>query len=61
MLPGAAVDGADALLAAYVRATTDTTFHPVGTCRMGVDAGAVVDPQLRVRGVQALRVIDASG
>ena len=59
MLPGAAVDGADAL-ADYIRATTDTTFHPVGTCRMGVDAGAVVDPQLRVRGVQALRVIDAS-
>ena len=59
VLPGAAVDGADAL-ADYIRATTDTTFHPVGTCRMGVDAGAVVDPQLRVRGVQALRVIDAS-
>lgn len=37
-----------------------TIFHPVGTCRMGVDAMAVVDPQLRVHGVQGLRVIDAS-
>ena len=37
-----------------------TIFHPVGTCKMGVDAMAVVDPQLRVHGVQGLRVIDAS-
>ncbi|MCY1541188.1 putative GMC-type oxidoreductase [compost metagenome] len=35
-------------------------FHPVGTCRMGEDEGAVVDASLRVRGVEALRVIDAS-
>ncbi len=35
-------------------------FHPVGTCRMGSDEGAVVDAQLRVRGVARLRVIDAS-
>src|SRR3546814_8284114 len=37
-----------------------TIFHPVGTCKMGVDSMAVVDPQLRVHGVQGLRVIDAS-
>jgi choline dehydrogenase len=37
-----------------------TIFHPVGTCRMGQDAEAVVDDELRVKGVQGLRVIDAS-
>ena len=37
-----------------------TVFHPVGTCRMGSDSDAVLDPQLRVRGVEGLRVIDAS-
>ncbi|MCA0320102.1 MAG: GMC family oxidoreductase N-terminal domain-containing protein [Proteobacteria bacterium] len=43
-----------------LRRKVDTVYHPVGTCRMGVDEGAVVDPQLRVRGVEALRVVDAS-
>jgi choline dehydrogenase len=47
-------------LRAYVRRHTYTTFHPVGTCRMGSDAEAVVDTELRVQGVQGLRVIDAS-
>ena len=37
-----------------------TIFHPVGTARMGVDAGAVVDPSLRVNGIAGLRVVDAS-
>ena len=47
-------------LRAYIRRHTYTTFHPVGTCRMGADAEAVVDTELSVRGVQGLRVIDAS-
>ncbi|TAN09908.1 MAG: glucose-methanol-choline oxidoreductase [Burkholderiaceae bacterium] len=44
----------------FLRARTDTIYHPVGTCRMGSDADAVVDRELRVCGVEALRVIDAS-
>jgi choline dehydrogenase len=47
-------------LRAYVRETAITYHHQVGTCRMGVDALAVVDPELRVRGVEGLRVADAS-
>ena len=43
-----------------LRRRTDTVYHPVGTCRMGRDALAVVDPQLRVRGLQGLRIVDAS-
>ena len=45
---------------ATLRARSDTIYHPVGTCRMGADALAVVDAQLRVRGVGSLRVVDAS-
>jgi choline dehydrogenase len=45
---------------AFCREAGDTVFHPTSTCRMGIDARAVVDPQLRVRGVERLRVVDAS-
>ncbi len=44
----------------FIRAKAETIYHPVGTCRMGSDESAVVDPQLRVRGLSGLRVIDAS-
>jgi choline dehydrogenase len=47
-------------LAEYVRASAETLYHPTGTCRMGADEQAVVDPDLRVRGVDGLRVADAS-
>ena len=44
----------------YLRSRGGISFHPVGTCRMGSDAGAVVDERLRVRGIEGLRVVDAS-
>jgi len=50
----------DAELTRFIRDTGAITQHPVGTCRMGVDAAAVVDAALRVRGLQGLRVADAS-
>lgn len=58
-LPGPDVNGDDALRA-YLRRGTGTYFHPVGTCRMGVDEGSVVGPDLRVHGIDGLRVADAS-
>ena len=59
--PGRDKDG-DAELDAYVRGTAITVHHPIGTCRMGgdSDSDSVVDRELRVRGVEALRVVDAS-
>ena len=57
--PGARVQSDEDWLA-FCREAGDTVFHPTSTCRMGIDARAVVDPQLRVRGVERLRVVDAS-
>jgi choline dehydrogenase-like flavoprotein len=59
VLPGRTLQS-DAELAAYVRETATTVWHPVGTCRMGSDEASVVDPSLRVRGVRGLRIIDSS-
>ncbi|HMA12818.1 MAG TPA: GMC oxidoreductase, partial [Steroidobacteraceae bacterium] len=59
VLPGPGMES-DADLMDYLRRAAGTAHHPVGTCRMGVDEQAVVDPELRVRGVSALRVVDAS-
>ncbi|OKH45245.1 choline dehydrogenase [Calothrix sp. HK-06] len=50
----------DEALEAYVREACSTVYHPVGTCKMGTDPMAVVDPELRVYGVEGLRVVDAS-
>ncbi|HWX80719.1 MAG TPA: GMC family oxidoreductase N-terminal domain-containing protein [Steroidobacteraceae bacterium] len=57
--PGRAVRS-DAELQKYLREATATVHHPVGSCRMGSDAEAVVDPALRVRGIANLRIVDAS-
>jgi choline dehydrogenase len=50
----------DAEILDYIRETTQTTWHIVGSCKAGTDPEAVVDPDLRVRGVSNLRVIDSS-
>lgn len=59
LIPGPGSDSDDDL-AEDLRRRVELLFHPVGTCRMGSDEAAVVDPELRVRGVSGLRVVDAS-
>ena len=59
IFPGSGVDTDDDLVA-DLRRRVELIYHPVGTCRIGVDDAAVVDPELRVRGVDGLRVADAS-
>jgi choline dehydrogenase len=59
LFPGPRVQSDDELRA-YVRQSSQTIFHPTGTCKMGTDAMAVVDPELRVHGLRGLRVGDAS-
>ena len=59
VVPGAAIQSDDELLAIFRRLST-CGLHAIGTCRMGTDNRAVVDPKLRVRGVQGLRVVDCS-
>jgi choline dehydrogenase len=59
LLPGAPYQ-TDAELAEYLHANAQSMYHPVGTCRMGQDADAVVDHELRVKGIKGLRIVDAS-
>ncbi|NWG53214.1 MAG: GMC family oxidoreductase N-terminal domain-containing protein [Hydrogenophilaceae bacterium] len=59
VFPGGAVE-TDAALDAYIRQTVSTGEHPTSTCKMGQGEDAVVDPQLRVRGIEGLRIADAS-
>jgi choline dehydrogenase len=59
LMPGPSVQS-DAELLAYAREFGTTIYHPVGTCAMGRGGGAVVDPELRVHGLDRLRIVDAS-
>jgi choline dehydrogenase len=59
LFPGVELQN-DQELTEDLRRRVDLLYHPVGTCRMGSDEQAVVDPELRVRGVDGLRVVDAS-
>lgn len=60
LLPSPAAQASDALLIEHIRSHAKTVYHPVGTCRMGSDADAVVNPRLQVNGVEGLRICDAS-
>ena len=57
--PGREANGDDEILD-WVRRAAETTYHPVGTCKMGSDPMAVVDARLRVHGIEGLRIADAS-
>jgi len=59
LYPGEAAQS-DAELIDFIRRKAESIYHPIGTCRMGRDAMAVVDPECRVHGIDGLRVIDAS-
>lgn len=59
IFPGSDVQN-DADIDAFIRARAETIYHPAGTCRMGNDEDAVLDAEMRVRGIEGLRVIDAS-
>ncbi len=58
-MPGAGAQSEEEIRA-YIRKWSKTDYHPVGSCKIGHDEMAVVDTQLRVRGIEGLRVIDAS-
>jgi choline dehydrogenase len=59
-MPAPAIEDSDEALVAYMRARSETIYHPTSTAAMGSSEDAVCDPQLRVRGVTGLRVVDAS-
>ena len=50
----------DAEIESWIRAVSDTVYHPVGSCKMGIDNMAVVDPHLRIHGLNGIRIADAS-
>jgi choline dehydrogenase len=60
LMPGPDVGSSDADLIEFVKNTADSYHHQAGSCRMGMDELAVVDPRLRVHGIEGLRVADAS-
>jgi choline dehydrogenase len=59
LMPGAHI-ATDEQLDGFIRRTAETIYHPIGTAKMGRDKDSVVDPELRVYGIEGLRVVDAS-